>query len=109
MAAWSEISVNELQQWRDDGVDHLLIDVREDWELAIARLDPCRHIPMASIPEQVAVLRDTGLPLVALCHAGVRSARVASYLSDQGCTQVYSVAGGIDAWSQLIDGQVERY
>ena len=40
---------------------------------------------------------------------GVRSAQVTQWLRQQGWTNVVSMAGGIDAWAQVIDASVGRY
>lgn len=90
----------------------LVLDVREDWELATAsvRADgfELRAIPMGDVPARLAeVPRDR--PLAVLCHHGGRSQRVAMFLEQQGYTRVANIAGGIDAWSQERDPGVPRY
>jgi rhodanese-related sulfurtransferase len=54
-------------------------------------------------------LADLNEPIVIYCHAGVRSARAAHYLIQLGYTNVWSMAGGIDAWSLDVDPAVARY
>lgn len=80
----------------------ILLDVREPWEIAIARTEPhgvqLVHIPMQQLPASLAQL-PTDAPIAVLCHHGVRSLHVASYLVQQGYEQVFNVAGGIHAWS----------
>ncbi|TVR46023.1 MAG: sulfurtransferase [Planctomycetota bacterium] len=107
--AWLELSVEELAAWRQAGKAHTLLDVREPWEISTASMGADQMVPMAEIPGACAVLSQLPQPLVVLCHAGVRSARVAAFLSQQGFTQVYSLAGGIDAWSCRVDPSVPRY
>jgi molybdopterin/thiamine biosynthesis adenylyltransferase/rhodanese-related sulfurtransferase len=86
----------------------LVLDVREDWEVATAAVAGARHIPMGLIPTQHALLpRDK--PIAVLCHHGMRSAMVADYLRAAGHTRVLNVAGGIDRWSVEADAQVPRY
>jgi rhodanese-related sulfurtransferase len=88
--------------------DLLLIDVREDWEVATASIDGARHIPMSLIPAQQALLpRDREIAV--LCHHGMRSAMVADYLRSAGHPRVLNVSGGIDRWSVEVDSQVRRY
>ena len=43
------------------------------------------------------------------CHHGGRSLRVTEYLRINGYSAVSNVAGGIDAWSLVIDPTVPRY
>lgn len=88
--------------------DVLLIDVREDWEVATASIAGARHIPMSLIPAQQALLpRDREIAV--LCHHGMRSAMVADYLRSAGHARVLNVTGGIDRWSVDVDPQVRRY
>jgi rhodanese-related sulfurtransferase len=47
--------------------------------------------------------------LVILCHHGVRSMNVTSWLRNQGFEQVQSLRGGIEAWATEIDPAVSRY
>jgi rhodanese-related sulfurtransferase len=94
------------------GAAPLLLDVREAWEVALAaiRIDgvAARHIPMNSIAQALAEL-DPALPVICICHHGMRSAQVAAFLERQGFATVYNLAGGIDAWSAQIDPAVPRY
>jgi len=86
----------------------VLLDVREPFELELARLDGARHVPMRQIPESVGDLpRDADI--LVLCHVGARSLRVAQFLRAQGFDRVANIAGGIDAWSLEIDPAVPRY
>ena len=90
----------------------LMLDVREPWELATARLDlpgaTLLHIPMATLPARRAEL-DPARPVAVLCHHGARSLQCVAYLRQHGHAAVYNVAGGIDAWSRQVDASVPRY
>lgn len=88
--------------------DLLVIDVREDWEVATASIPGTRHIPMSLIPaQQVLLPRDREIAV--LCHHGMRSAMVADYLRSAGHTRVLNITGGIDRWSVDVDASVRRY
>jgi rhodanese-related sulfurtransferase len=103
-----EISVEEFAQWRAGERQFLLLDVRERPELARASLPGAVHVPMREIPERSSDL-DPSAEIVVLCHYGERSARVAQFLEMRGFTNVYNVAGGIDAYSERVDPNVPRY
>jgi rhodanese-related sulfurtransferase len=47
--------------------------------------------------------------VVVYCHHGVRSQAGAALLERLGFKDVVSLAGGIDAWSLLVDPRVPRY
>ncbi len=86
----------------------LLVDVREDWELEIARVPGVLHIPMGEIPDRLAEL-DRGRDLVILCKAGGRSLSVARFLEAQGYPSVANLTGGILAWQRDVDPTLATY
>lgn len=86
----------------------LLLDVREGWELAIARLDGVLHIPMGEIPARLGEL-EPEREIVVLCRSGGRSATVARFLQQQGFRDVWNLAGGILAWSEQLDPSITQY
>ena len=93
---------------RDSGELWALLDVREAWEINIARIDQTIHIPMAEIPARIAEL-DASQAVAVLCSSGGRSARVANYLLQTGFDRVANIVGGIDTWSLDIDDSIPRY
>ena len=103
-----EISVRELQHMHDAAEQFVLVDVREDDELATASLDFARHIPMGAIGERLDEL-PKDRPIVVMCHGGTRSGRVANFLRQNGFPNVANLKGGIDAWAHEIDPCVPRY
>jgi rhodanese-related sulfurtransferase len=90
-----------------------LLDVREPWEVEVARVEqtvhmPVTNIPLAEIPARCSELQPS-FPVAVLCHSGARSARAAAFLVQQGFTRVSNVKGGIDAWSCEVDPAIPRY
>jgi rhodanese-related sulfurtransferase len=103
-----EMSVLELKARRDRGEQPQVLDVREDWELQLARLPGVVHVPMNQVPARLAELsRD--VETIVMCHAGARSLRVAHFLANQGFTNVANLTGGIAAWSEQVDATVPHY
>jgi len=105
-----EISTNELSSKIASAkpVDLVLLDVREPWEYATAKIEGSLLVPMGDIPARVQEL-DPDAHIVTICHSGVRSMNVAVWLRNQGLEKVQSLRGGIDAWSREIDPKVPRY
>jgi rhodanese-related sulfurtransferase len=105
-----EITTAELSSKLANGKppDLMLLDVREPWEYATARIEGSVLMPMGDIPARLQEL-DPDTHIVSVCHAGVRSMNVAVWLRDQGLEKVQSLRGGIDAWSREIDPKVPRY
>ena len=86
----------------------MLLDVREDGEVAYANIDGHTHIAMNLIPLRHNELPDDK-PIVVYCHHGMRSMQVALFLEHAGFSDVYNLSGGIEAWSVQIDPSVARY
>jgi rhodanese-related sulfurtransferase len=86
-----------------------LIDVREPWEFATARIEGSVAMPMGDVPSRAHQELDPEERLVVVCHHGVRSMNVTVWLRNQGFEQIQSMRGGIDAWSAEVDPAVPRY
>lgn len=103
-----EMSPREFAERARSEAAPVLLDVREDWELAIARLEGAVHIPMGEIPARYRELQPDR-DIVVLCRSGGRSAQVARFLEQQGYERVWNLAGGILAWSEQVDPSVPPY
>lgn len=102
------LSPQQLVDFLKDHTDAILLDVREDSEVALCALPQHQHISMNLIPIHHNELPDD-VPIVVYCHHGVRSLNVARYLEHVGFEQLYNLQGGIDAWAQMIDPTMPRY
>lgn len=103
-----EAGVRELAELRRAGRELVLLDVREGWELDVARLDPCMHIPLGELPARMAEI-PRGVTVYVMCHAGIRSMAAARMLVASGFADVRNVRGGIAAWSAEVDPSVPSY
>ncbi|RMF53273.1 MAG: hypothetical protein D6749_02710 [Chloroflexota bacterium] len=103
-----ELTPRQVHERLRNGKALTIIDVREAWELAICRLDGALHIPMDEIPDALERIPRQG-DVVIMCHSGGRSAQVAFWLTMQGFSNVYNMAGGIDQWSIEVDASLPRY
>jgi rhodanese-related sulfurtransferase len=106
-----EIPPQEAQNRLMKGSGALLIDVREPEEFALAKVEGSQLIPMQTVPAQLQKLEQMAddNTLLVLCHHGVRSLQVVTWLRRQGIENCYSVAGGIDRWSREVDGSIPQY
>lgn len=114
MTTPTSIRARALQDRLLQGEPIQLVDVREDQELALARLEhPVIHLPLsrsAAWVNALDTLLDRSQPVAVLCHAGVRSWQFGCWLIEQqGYTAVLNLQGGIDAWSVEVDPRVPRY
>jgi rhodanese-related sulfurtransferase len=106
-----ELSPQEVQSRVANGDRLIWIDVREPDEFAITRIEGAQLLPMQSVPAEVQRLERLAddATLVLVCHHGVRSLQVSSWLRQQGLDNCFSLTGGIDRWSREIDPSVARY
>ncbi|HZE44325.1 MAG TPA: rhodanese-like domain-containing protein [Steroidobacteraceae bacterium] len=104
-----ELSPREFLDRRESGEEMTLLDVREDWEVALAPVPTDTvHIPMGEISDRIGEL-DPMKETVVICRSGGRSAQVADFLERQGFTKVFNLSGGILAWSRVIDPRIPQY
>ncbi|HET6397669.1 MAG TPA: Grx4 family monothiol glutaredoxin [Pseudoxanthomonas sp.] len=86
----------------------VLVDVRPPEERAVAAVAVAhRTFDGSGRADLEALPKDTRLAF--LCHKGGRSGQAAEDFRARGFTQVFNVEGGIDRWSQEVDGGVPRY
>ena len=102
-----QLSVRELAQRLAAGERIGLFDVRTPEERASAHIEGARLLD-SELAAQLAQL-DKSTLLAFHCHHGGRSQRTAEHFAALGFTNVWNVAGGIDAWSLEIDPSVPRY
>lgn len=109
----TQISVEQLHQRMAESPEDLqLIDVREEEEIAIARLDGFENLPLSQFSqwsEQITTRFDPNAETLVLCHHGVRSAQMCQWLISQGFTNVKNIVGGINAYSIVVDRSIPRY
>ena len=102
------LSPQDVKAKLDGGEKFVFLDVREDWEVAINRLDGAVHIPLGALGKRFAELKPEN-EIIVYCHMGVRSLKATRFLKEQQFKNVKNLAGGIDAWSMQIDPKVPRY
>jgi adenylyltransferase/sulfurtransferase len=103
-----EITPDELavRLRRNDDFD--LVDVREPYELDIARIDGARLVPLATLAASLSTL-DSARDIVVMCRSGARSAKAVRQLQGAGFRRVWNLAGGILRWSDDVDPLVPKY
>jgi len=104
----AEMSVQKLDQWRKEGVKHLLIDVREPYEYGIVEIGG-ELIPLATVLESTSRI-PKDIPVVVQCRSGARSATAIRELEDvHGYTNLINLTGGILGWQEAIQPDLPRY
>jgi rhodanese-related sulfurtransferase len=101
------ISPQQLSDWKTEGTDHQLIDIREQYEVETCNIGGT-HIPMGEVVSRMAEIR-RDIPVVVHCKSGRRSEAVVAHLNRIGFSNVSSLEGGIIGWIDTIDSSLERY
>ena len=97
----------ELKKRLDNAEDIFLLDVREGWEFSLASIEGSENFPIGQVVDRQQEFAFEE-KIVVICHYGERSQMAAQELAECGF-KVYNLAGGIDAWSQVVDPSVPRY
>lgn len=84
------------------GDEAILIDVRNDAEVARGKIPGALHIPLHTLPLRLSEI-DKNKTVVFCCQMGGRSAQACQFAVAQGYGKVYNLQGGMNAW--LAAGQ----
>ncbi len=104
---YENISPRELKERLDAGDMPVLLDVREEWEFDLARIEGSTLVPLSEIEEHFHEL-DPSAETVVICHHGARSAHVTQALNRAGFHYVSNLEGGLDAYAD-VDDSMPRY
>ena len=86
----------------------LLLDVREPWEFEVCHINGSINIPMGQIPRQLAQLKSTD-EIIVICHHGIRSQNVITFLQQHSVGELINLDGGVDAWAREVDLDMPLY
>ncbi len=107
-----EIEPAVVKQMLDENKNFKLVDVRNEGEYQICKINGSTLIPLDVIEER-KIEKLNGLKktdeIVLHCKAGVRSLKAVKALQDIGFENVKSMRGGIEEWAEKIDTSVPRY
>ena len=79
----------------------VIIDVRENDEWNAGHIAGAIHIPLGQINERLPELaRYKDSTIITQCRSGKRSVKALDELKSAGFSKVYSMEGGIQAWSE---------
>jgi adenylyltransferase/sulfurtransferase len=102
------ITAGELKARMDRGDRPFLLDVREQFEHDLVRLDDDLLIPLGELSARHREL-DPGREIVVYCHHGNRSGKATAFLRRQGFPGARNLRGGIEEWAVKIDPSLPRY
>ena len=100
MYGFSEITPEQLEQWREEGREFRLIDVRSPAEAARGIIPGAEVVPLATLPLRKDEFAGSDTPVVVYCQSGARSAQACAFLTQQGVDATHNLRGGIVGWAQ---------
>ena len=109
------LSVFSLHEWLNSAKENpIIIDVREDVEIDLARLPfvdiyiPISKVSIEYVSEQIKSISNR--KFVILCHRGIRSYNFAQWMLENKIVKdIWNLEEGIDGWSTHIDSNIPRY
>ncbi len=104
------ITAPDLAAWLSDTTRDkpVLLDVREPWEFQTCHINGALMIPMNAIPDRLSEL-DSKQAIVCICHHGMRSLQIATFLEQNGFTNISNLTGGVHAWARQVDHTMPTY
>jgi rhodanese-related sulfurtransferase len=104
----AEVTPAELRAELDAGKKLFLVDVREDHELKISKLEGIVHIPQDELStrfEEIPMDSD----VVVICRTGGRSGRACEFLAMQGYTRMRNLVTGMNGYAETVDTSMPTY
>jgi rhodanese-related sulfurtransferase len=98
MKSYSEIEASELLSMVTQS-KVLLVDVRNDDEVARGIIAGAMHIQLSMLPLQYEKLTKADT-VIFYCHSGIRSAHAADFAVAKGIKGVHNLVGGVLAWGK---------
>ena len=79
----------------------VVLDVRESSEYDAGHVLNSKLLPLGKLKERMGELEKyKNQPIVVVCRSGNRSGTACFILGKQGFSQVYNLAGGVQAWQK---------
>jgi|SaaInlStandDraft_1057018.scaffolds.fasta_scaffold76272_2 putative YphP/YqiW family bacilliredoxin len=102
-----DLDVEEVQKALESG-EALLFDIRPEEEAAMARIEGVEILDQDKATKIIQEEAKDRL-LIFHCHHGIRSRQAVKYFQQYGFSNVKSMKGGIQAWSDKVDASVPTY
>ena len=104
-----EITATELSELIKNDREVQIIDVREPFEVEIAKIPQTKLIPLGEVVARAKEI-DSSRTAIIHCKAGGRSAKAIQALQESGYKgKLLNLKGGITAWSDEVDASVPKY
>lgn len=98
-----------LKDWYENGENFIILDTRNDYEVALGTFDNAVELNIESFrefPDAVMMLPEEmkQKPVVTFCTGGIRCEKAAEFMSQKGFENVYQLQGGILNYFEKMGG-----
>ena len=106
MTQISQVDIHQVKEWVD-AQSAAILDIRDPMAFSMGHIPTARHVSDANVQETLDSL-DKNQTVVVCCYHGISSQGAAGYLMQNGFTDVHSMAGGFEAWSQAYPAEQDN-
>lgn len=92
----NQIDIHDAKTKIEDG-DINIVDIRDPASYTLGHIEDAVHLSDTNVQEFIEKTNKE-LPLIVYCYHGNSSQGAAAYFQEQGFSEVYSMAGGFEAW-----------
>lgn len=94
-----EITPQEVAKQLSEGMELIMLDVRESAEWVEGHVEGAIHLPLGQLMERYHEL-NASQEIIVMCRSGNRSGLACELLNEKGY-QVVNMTGGLSAWSDF--------
>ena len=106
-----EVSCQDYYKVRQEGLPHILLDVRVTRQFEMCSLEGAINIPLESLENRCKDIEDMAKnkPVYCICRRGIASVEATKLLSKDSTANIYNVKGGYRAWNTDVDCKFPKY
>ncbi len=105
----TELPARELEKWYENGEDFVVLDLRNDYEIACGKFEKTIDPGLANfrdLPKKIEQLKDLkNKKVVAVCTGGIRCEKATCLLKKEGFTDIYQLKDGIHTYMKEYPGK----
>ena len=105
----TELPPKELQSWYENGEDFVVLDLRNDYEIASGQFDKTIDPKLANfrdLPAKLVEMQDLkNKKVVTVCTGGIRCEKATCLMKREGFTDIYQLKDGIHTYMQQFPGK----
>ncbi len=105
----TELSATELETWYENGEDFIVLDLRNDYEIASGRFEKTVDPKLSNfrdLPDKIKELKSIkNKKVVTVCTGGIRCEKATCLLKKEGFTDLYQLKDGIHTYMKEYPGK----